>query len=158
MSSYESIAEMIGRETGQSVEDVFMEFDRQPIGAASLAQVHLARLRGDGRKVAVKVQHPALEEWVPLDLGLTRFTFATLKRWFPEYDLEWLSQEMDKSLPQELDFEREAGNAQRTAAYFATRDLPLVIPEGGLYRFWIMQMGTVANHYLPQSCPPANAY
>lgn len=167
MSSYESIARMFERDTGHSVDDIFMEFDRLPIGAASLAQVHLARLKGDGRKVAVKVQHPALEEWVPLDLGLTRFTFATLKNWFPEYDLEWLSQEMDTSLPQELDFEREAGNAQRTAAYFETKDLPLIIPGGrrfAVYLFrllpepWQSSSSALADPFIVQLYPPANAY
>jgi aarF domain-containing kinase len=54
----------------------------------------------------------------------------TLKRWFPEYDLTWLSEEMEVSLPQELDFNREAANAERARAYFAeVRDAPLVIPR-----------------------------
>ena len=62
------------------------------------AEVHLATLRESGELVAVKVQHPALEEWIPLDLFLTRFTFSMLKTFFPEYDLEWLSTEMEVSL------------------------------------------------------------
>ncbi|KAJ5474956.1 ABC1 family protein MCP2 [Penicillium diatomitis] len=101
-----------------------------PIGAASLVQVHLATLKETGQKVAVKVQHPALAEWVPLDLSLTRFTFSTLKRFFPEYDLEWLSREMDQSLPVELDFRMEAQNAMTTSEYFKKHsDAPLVIPN-----------------------------
>ena len=64
----------------------------------------MATLKGSQEKVAVKVQHPEIAQWVPLDMSLTKFTFATLKRLFPEYDLEWLSREMDYSLPIELDF------------------------------------------------------
>lgn len=131
VSSFESVEAMFVKDTGHRIEDLFSSFERVPIGAASLAQVHVAVLKETGQKVAVKVQHPALAEWVPLDLALTRFTFATLKRFFPEYDLEWLSREMDMSLPQELDFREEAENARRAREYFRTRTkAPLVIPEG----------------------------
>lgn len=131
VSSLKSIEEMFLKDTGHRIEDDFEDFSKEPIGAASLAQVHTARSRSTGQKVAVKVQHPALEEWVPLDLALTRFTFSTLKKWFPEYDLEWLSNEMEFSLPQELDFALEGKNAVRAREYFRqTTNYPLIIPDG----------------------------
>ncbi len=80
--------------------------------------------------MAVKVQHPSLEEWSKLDMTLTKFTFSTLKRFFPEYDLEWLSSEIEVSLPLELNFQCEAENSIRTKQYFARLPaLPLVIPD-----------------------------
>lgn len=130
VSSFESIEEMFLRDTGHRIEDDFEEFSREPIGAASLAQVHTAVLKDTKQRVAVKVQHPSLEEWVPLDLALTRFTFKTLKRAFPEYDMEWLSKEMDFSLPQELDFSLEGENATYARDYFQRRaNFPLIIPK-----------------------------
>ncbi|KAL4978099.1 ABC1 family-domain-containing protein [Aspergillus desertorum] len=130
VSSIESIEEMFVKDTGKRIDELFATFEPTPIGAASLAQVHIGILKETGEKVAVKVQHPALAEWAPLDLGLTRFTFSMLKRFFPEYDLEWLSNEMDLSLPQELDFRMEARNANRASEYFKKHsDAPLVIPE-----------------------------
>jgi len=66
--------------------------------------VHKATMRDSEQPVAVKVQHPDLEQWIPLDMWLTRQTFSTVKYFFPEYDLTWLSEEMDFSLPKELDF------------------------------------------------------
>ncbi|KAI5296207.1 hypothetical protein KEM52_005150 [Ascosphaera acerosa] len=131
VSTYEAIARMFEHDMGRTLDEVFSSFDREPVGAASLAQVHLGVLRDTGQRVAVKLQHPALEEWVPLDCALTRTTFAVLKWAFPDYDLEWLSREMDVSLPQELDFAREGRNAQRTAQYFRERapGLPLVVPQ-----------------------------
>ncbi|KAL4873134.1 hypothetical protein BDV12DRAFT_182400 [Aspergillus spectabilis] len=130
VSSIESVEEMFFADTSKRIDEIFESFEPLPIGAASLAQVHVGVLKENGQKVAVKLQHPALAEWAPLDLALTRFTFSMLKRFFPEYDLEWLSKEMDLSLPQELDFRMEAENAIRTSEYFKKHsDAPLVIPE-----------------------------
>lgn len=130
VSSYDSILAMFRKDTGEDLMDFFSEFSEEPIGAASLAQVHTAVIKETGQRVAVKVQHPDLAQWAPLDLALTRFTFTTLKRFFPEYDLEWLSSEMDVSLPKELDFNEEAKNAMRTKEHFADMpEHPLVVPE-----------------------------
>lgn len=138
---------MFIEDTGQPISDQFSEFARLPIGAASLAQVHLATVKGTGQKVAVKVQHPSLQEWINLDLALTRFTFSTLKRFFPEYDLEWLSSEMEFSLPQELNFVLEAQNALRAKEYFShLPELPLVIPDVIWAQKRILVMENVSGH------------
>ncbi|KAL5345936.1 hypothetical protein ACLOAV_008966 [Pseudogymnoascus australis] len=130
VSSYESIEEMYLHDTGGHLLDYFSEFSREPIGAASLAQVHLATIKETGQKVAVKMQHPHLAQWANLDMKLTAYTFSALKYFFPEYDLEWLSSEMEVSLPQELDFKLEGQNALRTKEYFShIPSLPLVIPD-----------------------------
>lgn len=147
VSSFESIEKMFKKDTGEDLSDYFSEFSPIPIGAASLAQVHLATIKESGKKVAVKVQHPTLAEWAPLDLALTSFTFSTLKKFFPEYDLEWLSKEMEFSLPQELDFELEGQNAIRAKEYFSHRsELPLVIPEVVWAKTRILVMENVSGH------------
>ncbi|KKK13912.1 hypothetical protein P175DRAFT_0487784 [Aspergillus ochraceoroseus IBT 24754] len=147
VSSIESIEEMFIADTGHRIDELFDSFEPAPIGAASLAQVHIGTLKETGQKVAVKVQHPALAEWVPLDLALTRFTFSMLKRFFPEYDLEWLSKEMDFSLPQELDFRMEAQNATRASEYFKKHsDAPLVIPDVMWAQKRILVMDFLSGH------------
>jgi aarF domain-containing kinase len=147
VSSFESIEAMFEQDTGEQISDYFSEFAPLPIGAASLAQVHLATVKETGQKVAVKVQHPALAEWAGLDLALTRFTFSTLKRFFPEYDLEWLSSEMEYSLPQELDFALEGQNAIRAKEYFShIPELPLVIPDVIWAKRRILVMEKVTGH------------
>ncbi|KAB5572800.1 ABC1 family-domain-containing protein [Coniochaeta sp. 2T2.1] len=149
VSSFESIEEMYRKDTGEELLDHFSYFSPEPIGAASLAQVHLATIRETGRQVAVKVQHPALDQWAPLDLALTRFTFSSLKRFFPEYDLEWLSSEIEVSLPQELNFEIEAQNAIRTKEYFShIPELPLVIPDVLWAKKRILVMANESGHRL----------
>nr|OQO24476.1 hypothetical protein B0A51_07206 [Rachicladosporium sp. CCFEE 5018] len=147
VSAFSSIEAMVLKDTGKKLDDYFETFERSPIGAASLAQVHIATLKSTGEKVAVKVQHPALDEWSKLDLALTRFSFATLKRFFPEYDLTWLSEEMEISLPQELDFRQEGRNALRAKAYFAKHtSLPLVIPDVYWAQRRILVMEYVTGH------------
>lgn len=149
VSSFESIEQMYRDDTGEELLDYFSEFSPEPIGAASLAQVHLATIRENGKRVAVKVQHPALAQWAPLDLALTRFTFSSLKRFFPEYDLEWLSSEIEVSLPQELNFEIEAQNAMRTKEHFShIPDIPLVIPDVLWAKKRILVMANESGHRL----------
>lgn len=147
VSSYESIQQMFRDDTGEDILDYFSEFAKRPIGAASLAQVHLATIKETGQKVAVKVQHPHLGEWAELDLALTSFSFRMLKKFFPEYDLEWLSEEMEYSLPQELDFELEGKNAIRAKEYFShVPELPLVIPDVLWGKKRILVMENVSGH------------
>lgn len=149
VSTYESIEEMFLKDTGDNLSTLFTEFAQEPIGAASLAQVHLATVKETGQKVAVKVQHPALAEWINLDLALTRLTFSTVKRFFPEYDLEWLSNEMEYSLPQELDFTLEGQNALRAKEYFShIPELPLVVPDVLWAKKRILVMENVSGHRL----------
>jgi predicted unusual protein kinase regulating ubiquinone biosynthesis (AarF/ABC1/UbiB family) len=138
---------MVLKDTGTDLSEYFSDFEKLPIGAASLAQVHRAVIRETGQKVAVKVQHPALDEWSKLDLALTRFTFETLAYWFPEYDLTWLSEEMEVSLPQELDFQQEGINAMRAREYFShVKDAPVVIPEVMWAKRRILVMEYVSGH------------
>ena len=149
VSSFESIEKMFRKDTGGELLDYFSEFSQEPIGAASLAQVHLATVKETGQKVAVKVQHPELAQWAPLDLSLTKFTFSTLKRFFPEYDLEWLSSEMEVSLPKELDFVSEGDNARGAKEHFShLPQLPLVIPDVIWAQKRILVMANESGHRL----------
>ncbi|KAL9052211.1 MAG: hypothetical protein Q9162_005536 [Coniocarpon cinnabarinum] len=130
VTPYSEIRALIEHDTGQPISEVFVEFEEEPLGAASLAQVHRAVDKQSGEKVAVKIQHPVLDHWAPLDLALTASTFALIKWVFPNYDLTWLSDEMQVSLPQELDFDREGQNAMVAREYFSKLpSFPLVIPN-----------------------------
>ncbi|RKF61284.1 ABC1 family protein MCP2-like protein [Erysiphe neolycopersici] len=147
VSSYESLETMFKMDTGQEITEYFSSFSFEPIGAASLAQVHLATIRENARPVAVKVQHPALAEWAMLDLELIKFTFSTVKKFFPNYDFDWLSREIEYSLPLELDFTKEGQNALRCKEYFSKfPKLPLVIPDVIWAKRRILVMENVSGH------------
>jgi len=106
---------------GASCDELFARFEEQPMGAASLAQVHAARLPS-GEEVAVKVQRPGIERLVETDLAAISRTLRWLKHAHPirrRVDVEWLLKEFTSVTRRELDFEREANNAERFAHDFA---------------------------------------
>lgn len=117
-SSMEEIEAMFRYDMGVEMDNVFSHFSPDPVGVASLAQVHIATLRATGEKVAVKVQHPSLAEFVPLDIYLTQTVFSLMHKVFPEYPLTWLGDEMQNSIYVELDFTNEAVNAETTEENF----------------------------------------
>jgi aarF domain-containing kinase len=63
----EGVRQVFYEDTGMSIEDVFSDFNPEPIGVASLAQVHVATHRATGQKVAVKIQHPPLQEFAAIE-------------------------------------------------------------------------------------------
>jgi len=103
---------------GERVEDLFREFDQEPIAAASLAQVHLATLH-TGERVAVKVEYPGLWQMMATDFGVFR-TMANMMK--PGgFDLSWLVEDLQVALTSELDFTKEALNADKCRAMFLHR-------------------------------------
>ena len=120
------IVAVVEDELGGSLADHFQEFEAEPLGAASVAQVHRARLR-DGTPVAVKVQYPWLERSLPADLAWLRRGL----RWFGHgrgFDADRLLDEFARGLAEELDFEREARSARAIAGNLAG-DAQILVPE-----------------------------
>ena len=119
---------IVKRELGAPVEEVFTRFDPDPLGSASIGQVHRAVLRG-GQVVAVKVQRPEAPGRVAADLDLMReFADFLDRRFGPRLfiDVRGLVAEFETVIRRELDYNAEAENARRFAANFA--ETPVVIP------------------------------
>ena len=111
ISSQEDIDIVIKDELGQTREGIFSYFDTEPIGAASLAQVHVAILQETGEKVAVKVQHKNLQKSAANDIRISSFLFEKIKYIFPDFEFAWLADEIRTNLPKEMKFLNEANNA-----------------------------------------------
>lgn len=118
------IGRLIERELGAPLAKHFAAIDPQPLAAASIAQVHRARL-SDGRHVIVKVQYPWLRRSVRPDLALLR---RILGRLAPSARAEAAFVEFARGYREELDFRREAQMAAEIAANLAG-DPRLVVPE-----------------------------
>ncbi|CAD5231580.1 unnamed protein product [Bursaphelenchus xylophilus] len=113
--------------TGRELEDVFEYFNPEPCGAASLAQVHEARLKS-GERVAVKIQHPKVRDRSVMDVA-TMELFARIADYlFSDFKLMWLVDETKKNLPKELDFIHEAKNAEKVRELFKHMDF-LEVPK-----------------------------
>jgi ubiquinone biosynthesis protein len=120
---------IVERELGAPVDEVFERFDPDPLGSASIGQVHRAVLRS-GEVVAVKVQRPEAPGRVESDLELMREFALLLDRRFGRrifVDVRGLVAEFETVIRRELDYTAEAANARRFAANFA--ETPVVIPR-----------------------------
>ncbi|HEX3979182.1 MAG TPA: AarF/ABC1/UbiB kinase family protein [Solirubrobacteraceae bacterium] len=113
-TSFKQMRKVIEDELGDSVEDVFAEFDPNAVAAASIGQVYRARLH-DGRDVAVKVQYPRVAAAVNADLQSLGLILRAAKRLAPGIDPASTAVELRERIGEELDYEHEA-QAQRAFA------------------------------------------
>ena len=118
---YEDVERVIREELGLEVEQLFLEFEREPIAAASIGQVHRAVLP-NGRSVAVKVQRPDAPRTIEADLELL-YQVARLVRERVKalqfIDTVSLVDEFARTIRQELDYRMEARNAEQFHRRFA---------------------------------------
>ena len=111
----------IEAELGAPAHELFAQFPDYPVAAASLGQVYKARL-ADGRWVAVKVQRPNLAYLLRRDLVLIRLLAITTAPLLPlnlGFGLGTIIDEFGRTLFEEIDYRREADNAERFAGLFA---------------------------------------
>jgi ubiquinone biosynthesis protein len=111
----------IEAELHQPIETLFRCFEREPLAAASLGQVHGAELP-DGTPVVVKVQRPDIQQLVAIDLAILSELAALAQQntsFGEQYDLIELAWEFGTTLRAELDYRREGRNADRFRANFA---------------------------------------
>lgn len=134
---FDAVVQRIEESLGAPISELFLDFEDKPLAAASVAQVHRARLATDAGpvEVVVKVQRPGIAETINRDLDLLH-TFATLlERAIPEtrtYSPTGLVQHFDRAMHSELDFTVEASNAMRFARSFsatAGARFPTVYPS-----------------------------
>ena len=124
---WEEMRPLIERELGGSVDDLYAEFDREAVAAASLAQVYRARLH-DGTDVAVKVQYPGIDRIVGWDIETIRWLAAIWARLETAIDFRPIAAEMERNAPDEIDFEHEGRAAEEIAALLESRD-DVVVPR-----------------------------
>ncbi len=111
------VAKVIEDELGAPPAEVFAEWDPDPIAAASIGQVHRA-ITHDGVAVAVKVQYPGVDQAIGSDLATADVVFRGLAMMFPGLEPGPVVEELKLRLTEELDYENEAQNQRRFAAYY----------------------------------------
>ena len=110
----------IEKELGRPVSELFVEFDDDPIAAASIGQVHRAIIRTkDGeRAVAVKVQYPGVADAIDADIKTANLLGTLLAFGFKSLNPEEMVSEIKERLSEELDYAREARNQQEFAEFY----------------------------------------
>ncbi len=132
--SYQEVVEIFVEETGKSPDDLFSHFNQTPLAAASIAQVHRARLE-DGTEVVVKVQRPGIENVIAVDLEIIAHIAGLMEEHLEEvqgHRPTAIVHEFARSLSREIDFTIELSNIQRFARQFQGHTdihVPVVYPQ-----------------------------
>lgn len=112
------------RDLGRSTSSAFAQFDWTPLAAASIGQVHAARLH-DGREVAVKIQYPGVAQAVGADLKnvelvatFVSLIFAGMSSRRLSFDLRLAARELSARITEELDYRLEAANQAEFAEHY----------------------------------------
>ena len=131
---YEDIEKVVQEQLGVRLSKAFETFERKPLGAASLGQVHLATLRG-GKIVAVKVQRPGVRQQIADDLD----SFAEIAEFLDNhtefgkrYELSRILDSFRSSLMRELDYQKEAIHLvelRRNLKEFTRLHIPAVVDD-----------------------------
>ncbi|MGE5642851.1 MAG: ABC1 kinase family protein [Byssovorax cruenta] len=127
---FDAIRKLAEAELGAPLEDVFEYFEPDPLAAASLGQVHRARLRLESAQlegyqdVVVKIQRPFIEQLVDVDFSALHRVAAWMMRYEPirkRVDIPELVRELETTVRQEIDYLAEADHAETFRKNFARR-------------------------------------
>ncbi|MGH8829287.1 MAG: ABC1 kinase family protein, partial [Jiangellaceae bacterium] len=145
---WDDVEAMLVSELGAPVDEIFAEFDRRPLAAASVGQVHLARLH-DGAEVAVKVQRPGIRPTVERDLDIAIRLAARLElgsTWGRGLGATSLAEGLAAAIREELDYRIEAENIQAVArAQHDDRAIELPMPHLALCTERVLLMDRLAG-------------
>ena len=124
--SYKEVEDIIEEELAAPIEELFISFDKEPLAAASLGQVHKAVLRYNRReRVAVKIQRPNIDNIIEVDLVILDVLARLIDKLFPRIRSSHLPELIDAfatSLRREIDFILEGRNADKIAKNFKNDD------------------------------------
>jgi aarF domain-containing kinase len=117
-SSFKDVLAVLEEDFKKNPYEIFESIEKEPLGTASLAQVHKAILK-NGYPVAIKVQHRTVKTNSYIDIK-TMSVLVKITSWiFPDFKFDWLVNETKKNIPKELDFNLEGKNAEKVKRLFS---------------------------------------
>ncbi|TYJ25606.1 hypothetical protein E1A91_A07G061200v1 [Gossypium mustelinum] len=128
---FDAVQLVLEEEFGRSISEIFENFDVNPLGSASIAQIHRARLRGDKNDVVVKVQHPGIQDLMMTDIRNLQAFALYIQKTDIKFDLFSVTKEMEKQIGYEFDFLREANAMERIRRflYENNKKTPVLVPR-----------------------------
>jgi ubiquinone biosynthesis protein len=127
---FSEVKTLIEAEFKDNLDNIFKEFDEEPLAAASISQVHRAKLFS-GKQVAVKVQRPGIEKIIDLDLDILKSMAHFIDHYtkYGElYNFSGMVADFEKTIKAELDFTKEGENADTFMCNF-NRDEGVTVPR-----------------------------
>ncbi len=122
--SFDHVRKTIETELDSPIEQIFKYFDKSPLAAASIGQVHQAQLP-DGQDVVVKVQRPGILKTIQIDLKIIRHLATLAEKHMEEWELQQPTRIVDefaRMIEKELDYTLEAAHMERFASQFADEE------------------------------------
>lgn len=141
----QEVTDIIKAELGAPPDEIFEQFSREPLAAASIGQVHRATL-ADGQQVIVKVQRPGIVPKITADIAIIREVANLLEStnsWARNYGVKDIVNEFALNLMDELDYHNEGRNADRLRRNMAVIDgvhIPLIFWELSTTRVLTMEL------------------
>ncbi len=132
---FDEIKDVIEGEIGKPLEEVYSEFNEEPLGSASIGQVYKATLKETGMKVAVKVQKPGIYDVIEPDVKILNKLAETVDKYVTTartYNLPAMAKEFERSIFKELNYMEEIRNIGKVTKNFEKIDyvkIPEVYPE-----------------------------
>jgi len=127
---FSEVEAAIKEDLQKPVEQIFSSFDEQPLAAASIGQVHKARML-DGKNVVVKIQRPGIQRTIEVDMEIMMHLAGLMERHLEGWDIQRptrVVEEFTRTLERELDYTLEAAHMERFARQF--EDEPAVyVPQ-----------------------------
>jgi predicted unusual protein kinase regulating ubiquinone biosynthesis (AarF/ABC1/UbiB family) len=115
---FAAIRDVAERELGMPLERAFARFDVEPLAAASIGQVHRARLRS-GDEVAVKIQYPGVADAIRADLGNAAVLYRMVSLFYPSLEPGPIIEELRARIGEELDYAHEARSQRAFGELYA---------------------------------------
>ena len=128
-TTYSDMCKVVKEELGSTPDELFDNFSKRPFASASLAQVHTAKCKITGKKLAIKVQHARLRETSAGDLFAMSTVVQIVDKLFDDFNFMWICEELTPQLPKELNFINEGQNAEAAAYHLATTGLDCIVPR-----------------------------
>ena len=126
---FDQIKRVLDQELGgECIPGLFVSFSETATAAASLAQVHKAKL-ATGEEVAVKLQYPGLKQRIDVDLLTIRFLSRTAACFFPSWTIGWIVDELEAKLEIEVDFRVEIKNSKALQAFLGEGHPTTTVPK-----------------------------
>ncbi|KAI9108821.1 hypothetical protein K1719_020126 [Acacia pycnantha] len=128
---FDTVKLVLEKELGRNIDDVFEMFDVEPLGSASIAQVHRAKLKGGKDDIVVKVQHPGVQDLMMTDIHNLQAFALYMQKTDIKFDLFSVTKEMETQIEYEFDFMREASAMERIRKflYENNKRTPVLVPR-----------------------------